>query len=211
MDRNECMHGDEFRLNLQLFAEDGAGTEGGAGAEPAANAQNQAEPQMFTMDQVVKMIQAEADKRVTAALAKQKKAHEREMSLSGLDEQQRTIAERDQRIAELIEQNQALTIAQNRAELMKTLAGRGLPVEFADVIEVGEDVEGAQQKVDALDAAFKRAVEEAVKARLAGKAMPGKSGASANVTTKAQIMAIRDHTQRQNAIAENMELFRKKG
>lgn len=196
-----------FHMNLQLFAEPAEGTGDGPAAE--SNQQNNGgEQETFTMDQVLKMIQSEADKRVTAALAKQKKAHEKEMSLSGLDEQQRALAERDQTIADLQEQNRNLTIAQNKAELIKTLAGRGLPVEFADVIEVGEDVEKAQQKVDALDAAFKRAVEDAVKTRLAGKTTPGRGGAAASMTRE-QIMAIKDPRERQTAIANNMNLFQK--
>lgn len=195
-----------FHMNLQMFAEpsDAADDADSGGEQQKADSK----PETFTMDQVLKMIQSEADKRVTAALAKQKKAHEKEMSLSGLDEQQRALAQRDQTIAELQEQNRSLTIAQNKAELIKTLAGRGLPVEFADVIEVGEDVEKAQQKVDALDAAFKRAVEDAVKTRLAGKTTPGRGGAASGMT-KADILAIKDAKERQTAIANNMHLFQK--
>ena len=195
--------GNGFRLNLQLFAEPAEQTP----ETPPGQESTPSQPQMIPMDQVLKMVQAEADKRVTAALAKQKKAHEKEMSLSGLDEQQRVLAQRDQTIAELQEQNRTLTIAQNKAELMKTLAGRGLPVEFADVIEVGEDVAAAQQKVDALDAAFKRAVEEAVKTRLAGKTTPGRSTAAAAMT-RDDILKIPDAAQRQRAIQENIELFK---
>lgn len=196
-----------FRMNLQMFAEEAAETEPDNGGE--CQTQNApANSQTFTWDQVMKLVQSESDKRVTAALAKQEKAHKREMSLSGLDEQQRELAKRDQTIADLQEQNRSLTIAQNKAELIKTLAGRGLPVEFADVIEVGEDVEKAQQKVDALDAAFKRAVEDAVKTRLAGKTMPGRGGAATSIT-KAEILAIKDAKERQTAIANNMHLFQK--
>jgi hypothetical protein len=196
-----------FRMNLQMFAEEAAETapdDGGESQTQNAPANNQT----FTWDQVMKLVQSESDKRVTAALAKQEKAHKREMSLSGLDEQQRELAKRDQTIADLQERNRSLTIAQNKAELIKTLAGRGLPVEFADVIEVGEDVEKAQQKVDALDAAFKRAVEDAVKTRLAGKTMPGRGGAATSIT-KAEILAIKDAKERQTAIANNMHLFQK--
>ena len=199
-----------FHMNLQMFAEpaDTTADNADAPADNTAPIQKTDKSETFTLDQVMKMIQTEADKRVTAALAKQKKAHEREMSLSGLDEQQRVLAERDQTIADLQEQNRTLTIAQNKAELIKTLAGRGLPVEFADVIEVGEDVEKAQQKVNALDTAFKHAVEEAVKTRLAGRTQPGRGGAAATMT-RAQIMAIKDPVERQTAIANNMNLFKK--
>lgn len=206
------------RMNLQLFAEP-AGDDGGQGAGDGAGdgavqqtggRQNQQTggEQMIAMAEVMQMIQSEADRRVNAALAKQKKEFDKQMSLSGLDEQQRALTERDNTIEELNERIRALTIRDNKAELVKTLANRGLPVEFADVIEVGEDAQEAQKKVEALDTAFKQAVERAVAQRLSGSA-PGRGAARTATMTKDQIMAIRDHGERQKAIAENMELFRK--
>lgn len=209
-----CMK-DPFRMNLQLFADAPTQTPEGEDADAAtAQAaqtaqQGAANSQTFTLDEVMKMVQAEADKRVTAALKKQERAFEKKMSLSGLDEQQRALAERDQQIAEQNELIRNLTIAQNRAELVKTLAGRGLPVEFADVIEVGDDAQLAQQKVDALDTAFKRAIEEAVNQRLAGGSLPGRGAGRGATITKEQIMQIKDPSERQRAIEKNMELFRK--
>lgn len=213
LERN-LRHGFAPRMNLQLFAEP-AGGDGGQGAGEGANQQTGGEQnqqtggeQMITMAEVMKMIQSEADRRVNAALAKQKKEFDKQMSLSGLDEQQRALTERDNTIEELNERIRTLTIRDNKAELVKTLANRGLPVEFADVIEVGEDAQAAQKKVEALDAAFKQAVERAVAQRLSGGA-PGRGAARTATMTKDQIMAIRDHGERQKAIAENMELFRK--
>lgn len=193
-------------INLQLFAEPNAEptTEP---AEPATPPAEELTQQTFTFDEVMKLIQSETDKRVTQALKKQEKDFKKQMSLSGLDEQQRAIAERDNRIAEQDELIRTLTIAQNKAELTKTLAARGLPVEFAEVIEVGDDAEAAQKKVDALDAAFKRAIEAAVNQRLAGGSLPGKGTGRGAAVTKDQIMAIKDPVERQKAIRENIELF----
>lgn len=205
-----------FRMNLQLFAaqdlSDADSTDPNAdpNAEPSAPQEGGKAPQTsFTLEEVMRMVQAEADKRVTSALKKQEKAFEKKMSLSGLDEQQRAIAERDQQIAEQNELIRNLTIAQNKAELAKTLAGRGLPLEFADVIEVGDDAQAAQQKVDALDTAFKRAIEEAVNQRLAGGSLPGRGASKGATMSKEQIMAIKDPTERQRAIEKNMNLFMK--
>ena len=193
-------------MNLQLFAEPTTEqtTEIPETATTPAAAPTE---QTFTFDEVMKLIQSETDKRVTQALKKQEKDFKKQMSLSGLDEQQRAIAERDQTIAEQMERIQALTIAQNKAELTKTLAARGLPVEFADVIEVGDDAEAAQKKVDALDAAFKRAIEAAVNQRLAGGSLPGKGTGRGAAMTRDKIMAIKDPTERQKAIHDNIELF----
>ena len=193
-------------MNLQLFAEPAAEPAAPAAAEPATPPAS--EPgQIFTLDEVMKMIQSETDKRVTQALKKQEKDFKKQMSLSGLDEQQRALAERDNRIAEQDELIRTLTIAQNKAELAKTLAARGLPVEFAEVIEVGDDAEAAQKKVDALDTAFKRAIEAAVNQRLAGGGLPGRGTGKGAAKTKDEIMAIRDPMERQKAIRENIEIF----
>lgn len=193
-------------MNLQLFAEaDPAPAE----AEPQTG--NEPAPQQdraFTLEEVTKLIQSEADKRVNQALAKQKREYEKKLSLSGLDEQQRASAEKDQTIAELQEKLREMTIGQNRAELVKTLAGRNLPTQFADFIDVGEDLEAAQQRIDALDTAFKQAVEEAVNRRLAGQTAPGRTAKANTATmTKEQIMAIRDSRERQAAIEKHAELF----
>lgn len=199
----------KFRMNLQLFAEPSEPSEPNEPSEPSEPKQPSNPQTTFTLDEVMKLVQAEADKRVTAALKKQEKAFEKKMSLSGLDEQQRALAERDQQIAEQNELIRNLTIAQNKAELTKTLAGRGLPVEFAEVIEVGDDAESAQQKIDALDTAFKRAIEEAVNARLSGGSIPGRGAGKGATMTKEQIMQIKDPTERQKAIEKNMKLFMK--
>ena len=191
-------------MNLQLFAEP-AETE--APDQPTTETQEETQQRMYPLEEVMKMIQSETDKRVTQALKKQEKDFKKQMSLSGLDEQQRAIAERDSRIAEQDEQIRILMIAQNKAELTKTLAARGLPVEFADVIEVGDDAEAAQKKVDALDAAFKRAIENAVNQRLAGGSLPGRGTMKGATMTKDQIMAIKDPNERQKAIKENIDLF----
>lgn len=196
-------------MNLQMFAEpaDGGGEDGGMNAEEGTGAQGRDQGRTFTLEEVTALIQSETDKRVTQALKKQEKQFAKQLSLSGLDEQQRALTERDQRIAELEDSLREATLQKNRLELVKTLAGRELPAAFADLIEVGDDPDSAQQKIDALDKAFRAAVEEAVNKRLAGKRAPGKGGAAAKATTKEEIMKIRDAAQRQAAIRENMELF----
>ena len=200
-------------MNLQLFAEDGAadGAAGGDAQDGAADGGAQGGAgRMFTLEEVTQLIQSETDKRVTQALKKQEKQFEKKLSLSGLDEQQRAQAEKDQRIQELEDRLRESDRERNRLELARTLAGRDLPAAFADLIEVGDDPDAAQQKIDALDKAFRAAVEDAVNKRLAGRRAPGKGGTGSTMTVS-DIMKIRDHTERQKAIEDNMELFSKKG
>lgn len=168
------------RINPQL-------TEDTQTAEPAQQPDTtpETEPstqtQTYTLEDVQKLIQSETDRRVTQALAKQRREYEKKLSLSGLDEQQRALAERDQQIEELKEQLREANAIRVKADLERTLTARGLPAGFADLIDIGSDPQEAQKKVDMLDKAFRSSVEEAVKAKLTGSA-PGKGKPSAGMT-----------------------------
>lgn len=122
----------------------------------------------YTKEEVDKLLQQEADRRVTSALKKQKMEYEKKLSLVNLDEQQRAAAEKDMKIAELQEQLKAFAIERNKSELKTVLGNRGLSPAFADLIEIGDDLEEAQTRIDSLDRLFKAAVAEEVKKRLAG-------------------------------------------
>ena len=51
--------------------------------------QEQEEVKTYSAEEVAKLLQQETDRRVTAALAKQQKKHEKQMSLSKLDDNHR--------------------------------------------------------------------------------------------------------------------------
>lgn len=207
----------EFRMNMQLFGEPGGAADGATAqtsqtegvtngtTTPQTQAEGQAQ-QTFTQEDVQRLIQAETDRRVTQALQKQKKEYEKKLSLSGLDEQQRAAAEKDQRIEELEEQLRTANAERALADLVKALAARGLPTSFADLIDVGADAEEAQRRVDALDKGFKAAVEDAVKARLSGGA-PGKGGASTAKPTREEFAKL-PLAELQKMAKENPELYR---
>jgi hypothetical protein len=55
----------------------------------------------YTQEEVLALIQSEADKRVSQALKTQQKKYEKQLSLSQLDGDERAKAEKDNRIAEL--------------------------------------------------------------------------------------------------------------
>ena len=126
----------------------------------------QEEVKSYTEEQVLAMLQSETDKRVNAALDKQKKKYEKQLSLSGLDEAQRTQAEKDIKIQELEERLREFNTLQTKNEVVKVLSARNLNPAFADIIAIGEDVEEAQAKIETLDKLFKAAVAEEVKKKL---------------------------------------------
>lgn len=167
--------------------------------------ENQEGTKTYTQEEVLALLQSEADKRVTAALKKQQAKFEKQLSLSKLDGQDRERAEKDNRIAELEEQLALFQVERNKSELKSVLASRGLSAEFADIIAIGDDVELAQANIDKLDKLFKAAVKAEVEKRLAGNAPKGNGSNPAGITKEAaQKMSVAEL----NELAQkNPELF----
>ena len=143
---------------------------------------NTEETKTYTQEEVMQLLQSEADKRVTAALKKQQAKYEKQLSLSKLDGNEREKAEKDNRIAELEEQLAAFQIERNRSELKSVLSARGLSAEFADLVQITDDIEASQANIDKLDKLFKAAVRAEVEKRLAGNAPKGNGGTPAEIT-----------------------------
>ena len=152
------------------------------------------EVKTYTQEEVDAMLQQEGDRRVSSAEKKYKrtieslkKQVENEKSLSQLDEESRAAAEKELRIAELEGQLKDFQTAQTKNEVMKVLNARGLSAEFADMLDIGTDVEEAQQMIDAFDKLFKKEVAREVKARLAStSAVPQIADAMSGKMTKEQ-------------------------
>ena len=170
-------------------------------------AQQQEEVKTYTQDEVLALIQSEADKRVSQALKTQQKKYEKQLSLSKLDGDEREKAEKDNRIAELEEQLAKFEIERNKSELKSVLSSRGLSAEFADIINITDDIETSQANIDKLDKLFKAAVKAEVERRLAGNAPKGNGANAAEITKEtAKKMSIAE----MNALANSdPELFKK--
>lgn len=120
----------------------------------------------YSEEEVMKLIQREADRRVNQALEKQKKHYEKQLSLSSLDDEAREKAEKDMRIQELEEKLKDFNILQTKNEVVQVLTNRGLNPAFADLLAIGEDMEDAQKKIESFDKLYKASVQEEVKKRL---------------------------------------------
>ena len=151
------------------------GTEGAAGSQSEEN-------KTYTQEEVLKLIQSESDKRVSAALKTAEKKWQKQISLSQLDDEARAKAEKDNKIAELEEQLAKYQIEANKSELKSVLSSRGLSAEFADIINIGEDIEQAQANIDTLDRLFRAAVKGEVEKRLANNSPKGNSGNQNEIT-----------------------------
>lgn len=142
----------------------------------------QEETKTYSQEEVLALLQAETDRRVTEALKKQQRKHDKELSLSKLDGDEREKAEKDNRIAELEEKLVQYEIEKNRSELKSVLATRGLSAEFADIIVINDDIQASQANIDKLDKLFKDAVKSEVEKRLAGNAPKGNGSSSVEIT-----------------------------
>lgn len=164
------------------------------------------EVKTYTQEEVMALLQSETDKRVTAALKTQQKKYEKQLSLSKLDGDERAKAEKDNRIAELEEQLAAFHIERNKSELKSVLSSRGLSAEFADIVNISDDIEASQANIDKLDKLFKAAVKAEVEKRLAGNAPKGNGGSATAAITKDSIkkMSIAELAQLQK---EQPEVF----
>jgi len=170
------------------------------------NEGQQEESKTYTEQEVLDLLQREADRRVTQALNKQKKEYEKKLSLSQLDENQRAESEKDRRLAELEETVRNFQIVQNKNEVMKVLSARGLDASFADIIEIGDDITEAQSRIDTLDKLFKNAVSEEVKKRLSGNTPKEAQRTEALTVEDFKKMTL---AQKSNLYNTNPELFNK--
>lgn len=148
------------------------------------NNENQEQSKTFTAEEVAKLIQSESDKRVTEALKKQEKKYQKQLSLAQLDGDERAKAEKDNRIAELEEIVAQMNIEKNKSELKSVLSSRGLSAEFADLINITDDLEESQKKIDTLDKLFKASVKAEVEKRLAANGGAPRSSSSSGEITK---------------------------
>lgn len=167
----------------------------------------QEEVKTYTQEEVLALLQSETDKRVSQALKTQQKKYEKQLSLSKLDGSEREKAEKDNRIAELEEQLAQFTIERNKSELKSVLSARGLSAEFADIINISDDIETSQANIDKLDKLFKAAVRAEVEKRLAGNAPKGNNSNPAEITKEqAKNMTMAEMNE---LLAKNPKLFEK--
>lgn len=160
----------------------------------------------YTAEEVAKLLQQESDRRVSQALAKQKKEYDRKLSLSKLDGVERERAEAAQKIQELQEQLAQFQIEKNKSELKSVLSSRGLSAEFADLIQITDNIEESQSRIDALDRLFKSAVKQEVEKRLASNSPKANLPSNAITEKDAKKMSL---AEMQKLLETNPEQYEK--
>lgn len=166
------------------------------------------EVKTYTQEEVMQLLQSEADKRVQQALKTQQKKYEKQLSLSKLDGSEREKAEKDNRIAELEEMVAQMNIEKNKSEIKSVLGSRGLSAEFADLIHITDDIEESQSKIDAFDKLFKAAVKAEVEKRLSASGGAPKTSTTTNEITKEQFRTM-PLSQQAIIARDNPELYKR--
>lgn len=130
----------------------------------------EAEGRTYTQEEVEKLLQSEADKRVTAALKKAERKQEAAVKeaarLAKMDEEQRYQYELEQREKAIAAKERELALAENKAAAATVLSNRGLSAELVNLV-VAEDADLMNSNISLLEKAFKQSVKAEVEKRLA--------------------------------------------
>jgi hypothetical protein len=200
-----------YKLDLQLFAEDGAAAGAAVaptekqpnepGAEPKAEPKAQAKYTDDDVNRIVKQKHAEWNKN-------QQKAVDEAKKLAEMNAQQKAEYERDQLKKELDDLKRKDALAEMTKTARKMLTEKNINVsDELLAMMVTPDAGETKKAIDGFAKLFNDHVESAVKERLKGE--PPRRGSSGGVTakTKEQILAIRDPELRQKEMLAHRELF----
>ena len=94
---------------------------------------------------------------------------EEKLSLMTMTEEERADYDARSRESALNERERAIQRRELKAEALEQLARRGLPAELADTLGY-DSAEALGAAIDAMDKAFRQAVQQAVRKRLSGSA-----------------------------------------
>lgn len=137
----------------------------------------EASTKTYTQEEVDKMLQAEADRRVTEALKKAEKkkseAVKEAQRLAQMNEQEKYEYQLKQREEAILAKEKELALMENKNEASKILAEKGISLSLVDFV-VAEDADTMKANIDLLDKAFKASVKAEVEKRIGGNS-PKKS------------------------------------
>ena len=189
-------------MNLQIFAEGGAGDDAGAdgGNGGGAGAADQGGAELPSFDDFLKGEgnQAEFDRRLQKAVntavtnAQEKWKALTDDKLSEAEKLAKTTKEekadylQKKKEKELSDREAAITRKELMAEAKNTLAEKNLPAGLAEVLNY-MDAESCNKSIAAVEKAFQAAVEAAVQERLKGGTPPKKAPEGGNNDLETQI------------------------
>lgn len=193
------------KINLQFFTdEENPSEQPNEPSEPIQNDQNTSEKKYSDED---------LDRILNTKFArwqeKQQKEIDEAKKLAKMNTQQKVEHERDllQEQLNALTKKNALAEMQSIARKMFSQENINIPDELLSML-VTSDAEKTKLSVDAFTKLFNDSVKKAVADILKGE--PPKTGGTKDLT-KADILAVKDRSERQKLIAENIEKFKKIG
>lgn len=176
--------------------------------EMVENTQVEETKTTYSQEEVDKLIQQEADRRVTQALKKQAEKNAEKVKeaqkLSQMSAEQKYEYELAQREAAIAEKERQLTLAENRNAASKVLADKGLDLALVDLV-VADEADVMNERIQLLDKAFKKSVKAEVEKRLASKSP--QSTLDANKTYSKEDFKKMTLSQMQELFKSQPELF----
>lgn len=210
--------------NLQLFTEPGGngggsgeGNGAGAGEDPGSNSNT-----TMSFDDFLKLEgnQSEFDRRVQKAidtavtnaqtkwktLTDDKVSEAEKLAQMTKEEKAEYRANKSEKALEDMKRLNARTDMAKEARKMLKEEEINIPDELVMNL-VAEDADGTKAAVEAFSTMYKEAVQNAVKDALKGKPPKAGNGGDKPPMTKEQILEVKNPSERQKLIAENITLF----
>lgn len=188
-------------LNLQFFADGGdSGTSDGADNGAGDNSdqsngndhsqQNDSkDSKTFTQDDVNRLISKtiakERSKWEKDFQAKLDEAKTEAEKLAKMNAEQKAEYERKKQEEELKQREAEITRRELRATALETLAEKGMPKELADILNY-TDADSTNKSIEAVEKAFRAAVEAGVNERLKGGGAPNKGSGNSSAVPDAE-------------------------
>ena len=197
-----------LKMKLQLLADDNSGDNAPTdNSEQKETENNNSEgkkqnEKKYTDDEVNEIINKKFEK-----WTKQKeKEMDEAKKLADMTAQEKVEYERNQLKKELEELRNANTISEMSKTARGILKERNIDIsdELLSML-VTKEADTTKKNVEGFAEMFDKAVEKAVNEKLKGN--PPKKGPGNKTLTKEDILNIKDRTERQRKIAENIELF----
>lgn len=143
------------------------------------------ETKTFTEDEVNRLLQAEADRRVSSALKKQEERFKNQMieaeKLRAMNEEQKVQYQLEQREKQIAEKEREFALLQNKYQAQSIMNEKNIPLAFAEFI-VAEDAETMMSNITLFEREFKAAVRAEVDKRIASPAPKAGIGVSGGIT-----------------------------
>lgn len=176
-------------LYLQLFADSAGGSGEGEGGEGAAPGTGEGGPEEKSKGggDTKTFTQEDVNKIISDRLAKERSKWEKEFQakideakteaekLAKMNAEQKAEYERQQREKELADREAKITQRELRATALETLAEKDLPKELAEILDY-TNADSTNKSIEAVEKAFRSAVEAGVNERLKGNPPKGGGG-----------------------------------